>query len=321
MNVRETELQERIDPHLTAENLDTLASRALGRTVESEKASVLTGGCWNRVVGVTFTHGEDELVIKISPNTGDKGFEREFLVLRYFKEHTELPVPEALLADVTGDLLPGSLLIMRRVPGTVMHHIFGRLTAAMRRSVSEQIGHSVGRLHNTRSTGFGGVEAGEDDRLNGWSEFWLPRFDKAFADISQKNLLDPAFLRAVDSQRPGFADILALGSTSTLTHYDIWSGNVMLDTVQGEVEVTGYIDVPGHWADYARELSFMEMFGVADEVFYDVYRSYHPLDETFHLRTNLYNLKMHMRHIMMYPDQGYYRQGAQECLSFLQNHG
>ena len=85
--------------------------------------------------------------------------------------------------------------------------------------------------------------------------------------------------------------------------------------------MSGYIDVPGHWADYARELSFMEMFGVADGLFYDVYRSYHRLDEGFELRKNLYNLKMHMRHIMMYPDQSYYRQGARECLLYIQSHG
>ena len=320
MNVREAVLQEKIDPALTPENLSLLASRALGRPVQSEKADFLTGGCWNRVLGVSCAHGEDDLVFKISPVVGDAGLAREYLVLRYFQEHTDMPVPEALLADCSGEPIPGSLLIMRRMPGAVMHQLFGRLTASLRRSVSEQIGHTVGCLHGSRSTGFGGAEKAESERFGEWADFWLPRFDKAFEEISQKDLVDLPFLQAVEKERNGFPEILAIGPGSTLTHYDIWSGNVMLKTGGGGVRVSGYIDVPGHWADYARELSFMEMFGVADGLFYDVYRSYHRLDEGFELRKNLYNLKMHMRHIMMYPDQSYYRQGARECLSYVQSH-
>ena len=45
--------------------------------------------------------------------------------------------------------------------------------------------------------------------------------------------------------------------------------------------IGGFLDVPGFWADYARELSFMEMFGSADSRFYEVYTSYHELDDAF----------------------------------------
>jgi fructosamine-3-kinase len=115
---------------------------------------------------------------------------------------------------------------------------------------------------------------------------------------------------------------LDIGGRSTLTHYDIWSGNVMVDFegsgYPGQPFISGYIDIPGYWADYARELSFMEMFGLANDRFYGRYWAAYPRDDGFELRKNLYNLKMHLKHITMYPDQSYYREGAEACLRFIQ---
>jgi len=196
----------------------------------------------------------------------------------------------------------------------------------------------VGRLHNKRSKLFGGIELSGAERVVEWKDFWLPRFDAVFEDISQKNLIEVSFLDAISEQRKRFPVCLEIGEESTLTHYDIWSGNVMVETDghspfergnvgsredsddRDGVRVSGYLDIPGFWADYARELSFMEMFGMADSHFYEVYTSYHQLDEGFEIRKNLYNLKMHLKHITMYPDQRYYRDGAQQCLSYIERH-
>lgn len=94
----------------------------------------------------------------------------------------------------------------------------------------------------------------------------------------------------------------------------------MVDFADGQAHVSGFIDIPGHWADYARELSFADMFGVADDTFYSHYSNHHRLDPGFTLRKSVYNLKMHLKHITMYPDQYYYRQGAEACLRTIQGH-
>ena len=94
----------------------------------------------------------------------------------------------------------------------------------------------------------------------------------------------------------------------------------MVDFTDDKARVSGFIDIPGHWADYARELSFADMFGVADQTFYSTYTGHHQLDPGFTLRKNIYNLKMNLKHITMYPDQYYYRQGAGDCLKTIQQH-
>ena len=338
MNVQEKILREKIDPALTVENLCRLSTRALKEAVRAESARVLTGGCWNRVVAVSFEGDIPDLVFKISPSEDDHRLKREYGVLDFFSHQTHMPVPEPLLLDPTGQTIPGSVLVMRRLPGIVLHQAYGYLGSRDQLSISDQVGHSVGRLHNKRSKLFGGIELSSHERVAEWKDFWLPRFDTVFEDISQKNLIEVSFLDAIAEQRKGFSNYLEIGGDSTLTHYDIWSGNVMVD-MHGHslserhndrsgqrfddrdgVRVSGFLDIPGFWADYARELSFMEMFGMADSRFYEVYTSYHQLDEGFEIRKNLYNLKMHLRHITMYPDQRCYRDGARQCLSYIESH-
>ena len=328
MNVREEILREKIDPFLTTERLSAVAQLALAETgggagkLNVETVKVLSGGCWNRVIGLSFSSGQPQIVCKISPVDKDEKIIREYKVLGYFASHTAMPVPRPLLIDTSGRLLPGTLLVMTRLPGVVLHRVFGLLRREMVDWLTDQIAAQLIELHKERSSGFGGVEVGEDSRCHSWAEFWLPRFDGVLAEVTASGLLATDMLSQIERIRLRFAPALDIGRRSTLTHYDIWSGNVMVDFegsgYPGRPFVSGYIDISGYWADYARELSFMEMFGLGNDRFYDRYWSAFPGDEAFELRKNIYNLKMHLKHITMYPDQAYYREGAEACLDFIQ---
>jgi fructosamine-3-kinase len=314
MNVMEKELRERIDPHLTAENLSELASKALGEAVRAGSARIMLGGCWNRVIEVDLNGYGRCVVFKISPRERDRSLVREFSVLQFFKGHTEFPVPAPLLIDESGEAIPGTVLVMERVPGTVLHQALPRLTDEMRISIIEQVGHLVGRLHGMRSTGFGGVELAEGDRFERWQDFWLPRFDAVFVEITGSGIAGTDLLRRVESVRHHFDSLLNTGSVATLLHYDIWYGNIMVDVENGEARVSGFVDVQGYWGDYARELSFMELFGTAPPELYAVYREYRRIDEDMSIRKDIYNLKMNLKHMVMYPGEGFYIRGAHDCL-------
>ena len=338
MNVMEEVLRDKIDPSLTVRNLSALASRALGRDLTASRAEILTGGCWNRVIGVGLGPEEEELVFKINPEKGNPGIEREFKVLGYFAEHTEIPVPQPHLIDSSGENIPGTVLVMNKLPGKVMHHSYRFLDPSAREVISDEIGCYVRDLHKNKCTGFGGVEISEKERHANWPDFWIPRFDKVLKEVVDSGFLKQDFLDRVSQVRKHFPRFLEIGNESTVCHYDIWSGNVMIDTeahkrpdgesTTGEEPprrnhkklhlVSGFIDVPGFCADYARELSFMLMFGVADRRFFARYTEAHEPDEGFELRVNIYNLKMHMKHITMYPREEYYRRGAEDCLRVIE---
>lgn len=329
MNVQEQLLNERIDPHLTDDALSALASEALGADVSARRGRILTGGCWNRVISVRLDGAPErdgaseegppaELVFKISPRDDDAGIKREFAVLQYFAENSEMPVPVPYLIADSGRPIPGTILIMSKVPGAVLHSAHATLTARDQARISEEIANHVLSLHESKLEGFGGVELAPEERFARWSDFWLPRFDTAMAQARESGVIEESFFDRVDAVRLHFEEWLAPVETATVTHYDIWSGNVMVSREDGEAHVSGFIDVPGYAADYARELSFMLMFGMADEDLLRAYASRHGLDAGFALRINMYNLKMHTKHITMYPSQYYYRQGAEECLRYLE---
>ena len=313
--MQEQLLKQKIDPELTSENLSSLASKALGESVIVEDYAILTGGCWNRVISVD---GAADLVFKISPEIQNAALAREYKVLEHFSRHTEMPVPEPLLLDISGETIPGSVLIMRRIPGHVMHGLTGSFSTSERDRITDEITDYVIHLHQSQSQGFGGVELAPGERTGSWVDFWLPRLDRVISEVSEGDFVSEKMLAGVREVRESLPAMIDIGARSTMTHYDIWSGNVMIAFRNDRPFVSGFIDIPGFYADYAREISFMYMFGVADQRFFDRYATVHALDDGFALRLHIYNLKMHLKHITMYPDEYYYRRGAQECLRFIQ---
>lgn len=331
MNVQESLLQERIDPHLSDRVLTEFARRAAdagtrgdapvgepaarGPAADVRGYHVLTGGCWNRVIAVTC--GGLDLVMKISPRLHDERIIREFAVLREFASRTDLPVPAPLYLDGEGELLPGTTLVMTRLPGAVMHECYGLLNYGRRRTITDQIARDLAELHTIREHGFGGVELPAEERCASWPEFWLPRFDRVIEEAAESGSVPRALIDGAREVRPTLAGLIEIGPTATMTHYDVWSGNVMLDVESDPPRVTGYIDIPGFFADYARELSFAMLFGVADRRFFDTWLARHDLDDGFRVRASVYNLKMNIKHVQMYPGQRFYQQGAAECLAVI----
>ncbi len=317
MNVQEQLLQERIDPHLTPENLSALGTEALDVQVRCRGFRVLTGGCWNRVIAVD-TDAES-LVYKICPKTRDAALIREYSVLSYFAENTSMPVAVPYLIDQSENHLPGTTLVMSRVPGEVMHHLYGYLDGDGRKRVDDEIADYLSDLHTAKAAGFGGVELPEDRRSADWPDFWLPRFDEVTGRVEARDFISEKMLEEIGEVRECFSGILSIGGTGTLTHYDIWSGNVMIDISDGAPRVSGFIDITGIFADYAREISFMHVFGMAGDGFFNRYTQVHTLDMGFVLRLNVYSLRTHLQHITMYPEEAVYRQGALRCLRFIQD--
>ncbi len=316
MNVQEELLQEKIDPVLSDGRLSMLAGEALGGRVQVHGYHVLTGGCWNRVIGIDADG--TPLVVKISPHQRDEKIVREFEVLEAFRDQTELPVPEPLFLDDASQYTPGTALVMSRIPGAVMHQGYGLLNYGQRRRITEEIAEHLTLLHTNRATGFGGVELGAEERHDRWADFWLPRFDRVLEEVAAAGVAPPRLIDGARAVRPDLAPLLDIGTESTMTHYDVWSGNVMIDLDSDPARVSGYIDIPGFYADYARELSFAMLFGVADRRFFETYARHHRIDDGFELRASIYNLKMNLRHIQMYPSEAYYQRGAAECLATIE---
>ncbi len=318
MNVQEEVLREKIDPCLTDANLSALVTEALGAKTRCDGYTVLTGGCWNRVIAVTVDGEKRRLVIKITPKTGDADLKREFEVLRYFRAHTAMPVPEPFLLDLTGERLPGSVLVMEKIPGMVLHDVYQRLSNEERKILSEEIADHIIALNAHQEIGFGGVEIPAEQRLATWMDFWLPRFDTTIVETQEKGGVSRELLDDLGEIRRYLPKLLDIGPRGTLTHYDIWTGNVMVAVRDDQLHVSGFLEPTGFFADYARELS--SMFGLADQRLMQIYKQRHGFDESFEARFNAYSLKMCLQLICMYPGESRHVQNARRFLRQIQEY-
>jgi fructosamine-3-kinase len=299
MNVQEDLLQQEIDPYLTDENISAFATESLGIKAQCNGYSVLTGGCWNRVIAVSTDDETKHLVLKVTPKKQDADLKREFEVLRYFRNCTSMPVPEPFLLDLTGDRIPGSVLVMEKLSGTVLSHANQQLSNEERKTISEEVADHIINLHSCRVIGFGGVEVPAEQRLATWADFWIPRFDAVIIETQEKVGMDDNLLSEIGEVRRHLPQLLDIGAYGTLTHYDIWTGNVMVDFKADRPFVSGFLDISGFYADYARELS--SMFSLADQEFMQVYEQRHGFDSSFRARFNIYTLKMCLQMACMYP--------------------
>jgi len=318
LNVQEELLREKIDPWLTDENLSALATAALGVRVRCDGYSVLTGGLWNRVIAVSTEGGEKHLVFKLTPKIEDTALRREYQVLQHFRAHTAMRVPAPYLLDVSGNRLPGSLLIMEKIPGTVLSEAYEHLSIKERACISEQIAEHLVDLHTHRQAGFGGVEVEPEQRAATWLDFWLPRYDATLAEAQAKGTVPDNLLAELHDIRRHFPPLLDIGSVGTLTHYDIWTGNVMVQLGGDQPYVTGYLDLMGYYADYTRELS--SMFRLADERLMQLYEERHGLDKGFKARFSLYTLKMCLQLVNMYPTDPRHMENARRHLQAVQGY-
>jgi fructosamine-3-kinase len=118
--------------------------------------------------------------------------------------------------------------------------------------------------------------------------------------------------------RRHFPALLDIGPVGTLTHYDIWTGNVMVDLSGDHPRITGYLDMLGYYADYARELS--SMFRLTDQHLMQAYGQRHGFDRSFEVRFSLYTLKMCLQLVNMYPTEPRHIEDARRHLQVVQRY-
>ena len=214
MNVQEESLQQEIDPYLTNENISAFATESLGVRTHCDGYSVLTGGCWNRVISVSTNNGKKDLVLKITLKKHDANLKREFDVLRYFRKNTSMPVPEPFLLDLAGERIPGSVLVMEKLSGTVLHQVIQSFSYEERKIISEEIASYIADLHSKQVIGFGGVELPAEERLAKWTDIWIPRFDATIIETQEKGCVDDKLLSEIAEMRPYLYQLLDIAVLS-----------------------------------------------------------------------------------------------------------
>ncbi len=262
------------------------------------------GGMVNSVLELTTDGRPERVVAKLSAHPDDAAFEREFCALRWYRRHTAFPVPEPYGVDVSGDLFPGSCLMMQRLPGENLAQAALRTREAA--DVERRIADCLAHLHGLHRATYGFAYEPAAAGCGLWLDWFAPKMQAEFEAAADRLSADTRDILARELAR---LDLwLPECGAPTLVHGDVWATNVIVDPLApGGPALSGFVDGRCRFADVEYELAYLLVFRTVGRAFFDAYTRTRPLRDGFEQRCRLYWLHTMLLHVRAFGDAHYIR--------------
>jgi aminoglycoside phosphotransferase (APT) family kinase protein len=236
--------------------------------------TMLDGGTFNSVYRVVLADG-GTLILKAAPPP-------EVPVLRH--EHGLLST-EALLYELAAGRgiagVPavvhsdGEFLLMTQLPGQPWPAVADRLNDGQRQRLRADVGRLVAGLHTITGTGFGYPSRALGPLAATWRAAFGGMLDAVLADAESFGAALPRLPSAIRDLAAAHADALDEVTTPVLVHFDLWDGNILVDSSSGTPCVGGLIDAErAFWGDPLADFVSLALLSDIrqDEAFLDGYR-------------------------------------------------
>jgi aminoglycoside phosphotransferase (APT) family kinase protein len=212
-------------------------------------AALLDGGTFNSVYRVLLTDGS-KLILKAAPPP-------EMPVLRH--EHGLLH-SEALLYTLAAERqiagVPavlhdgGEFLLMTELPGQPWPVAEDRLSDGQRQRLRADVGRLVAGLHTITGTSFGYPSHALGPLAATWRAAFGGMLDAVLADAEGFGATLPHPPGMIRDLTAAHADALDEVTTPVLVHFDLWDGNILVDSGNGTPRIGGLIDAErAFWGD------------------------------------------------------------------------
>jgi len=235
----------------------------------------LGGGTFNSVYLVR-RPGEPGLVVKIPPPSGTPlmSYERGIL--------TSEALYYELAGRLTGVTLPSVVagdtdyLVMTECPGTPWSLLAASPNGQEMRDLRTELGRQVGLLHSITGAGFGYPSRALGPLRETWREAFLGMVDAVLADAETFMVPLPRPAGEIRDLFAAHAPVLDEVTTPVLVHFDLWDGNILVDSGASGPRIGALIDAErAFWGDPLAEFVSLALFGdiETDMAFLDGYRS------------------------------------------------
>jgi fructosamine-3-kinase len=270
-------------------SLGALIEGAIGRAPRSIRP--LGGGCVGDVRVAEFARGES-----VVAKSGAGSLDIEAAMLRYLKEHTDLPAPKVLHAEPT-------LLIMEFVEnnGTITSRASEQSHAGELLAALHDIGPPDSRAHRfgfDHATLIGGL-AQPNPWTGSWIEFFAEHRLIAMAREAHHAGMASAELsiRVERFAREGLPSRIDEPARPSLLHGDAWAGNILVN----EGKVAAFVDPALYFGHAEVELAFGTLFGTFGDAFFEAYRAKRAIQPGFlEVRRDIYNLYPLLVHVRLF---------------------
>jgi len=273
-----------------------LVQRYLDPALRVRSSRRLYGGSISRVL-LWRTSGEPrEVVAKLNHADHADTFRQEAGSLRWYAQHTRLPVPRPLAVVAEDDVFTGSGLLMSRLAGVTLSD--ARLSPQGITQFQHDLAEQVAALHACTRERYGSAL----DPGNGavrWLDVYGPQIERDFAAVRDQ-LSTPT--RSIIADLLAHLDVwLPEADRPTLVHGDLWATNILVDDSHPDRPViTGFIDAHASYCDPEYELAYLRVFHTVNEQFFGFYQRHHALREGFERRCRVYWLGTMLMHVRVF---------------------
>ncbi len=256
------------------------------------------GGMMGVVQEWTMRDATDEprsVVAKLHPRRDDPALRFEERSLRWYAQHTALPVPRVY---ALADLPNGTCLLMQRLEGNNLEA--ARLAPLGRRSVMLQLADHLARLHQVRRETYG--PAWQQTGQTRWLDNFRPAFRAELEAVGPR--LDARTRWIAGELADSLEAWLPEFNQPTLVHGDLWATNIIVNDAQPQSPlISGFIDASAVFREVEYELAYLRLFRTVDRDFFDRYHRAHPPRHGFERRCLVYWLYFTLLHVRTFGNQ------------------
>jgi aminoglycoside phosphotransferase (APT) family kinase protein len=239
----------------------------------------LTGGTFNAVYLVHLADGT-RLVAKIPPGpaTPVLRYEQgllgtETLYYQLAGQCIDVTVPTVITVDSAEGA--GGYLVMTECPGSPWPELAPQPSGAERDELRAALGGQVARLHTITGTGFG-YPSGAVGPLRGtWRAAFFDMVNAVLGDAETFSVTLPRSVAGIQEWFDDRAVALDEVTTPALVHFDLWDGNILVESSSAGHRIGALIDAErAFWGDPLAEFVSLALFGdiERDIAFLDGYR-------------------------------------------------
>ena len=266
-----------------SDELRTALNQALDETVTGLQA--VTGGDINRAYQASLRSGR-RVFVKTHASPPERAYQSEADGLAWLRETGALRVPEVLAVS-------DEFLVLEWID-----------SGARARDFDERFGRGLARLHRAGWPAFGFPRPGYlanlplDNRAHdSWHAFYAERRLLPFAALAhERGLLNARLLGRVEALCARLPDLCRDQEPPSRLHGDLWSGNVMADSLGAPV----IFDPAAYAGDREVDLAMLRLFGAPGERFFAAYAEEYPLKAGADERVALYKVLPLLVHVCLF---------------------
>jgi aminoglycoside phosphotransferase (APT) family kinase protein len=275
ISIRDATIKDMFERSLSTGQIAAMLSRAGVNWDQVTDAALLDGGSFNSVYRVALTDGS-KLILKAAPPAEMPALRHEHGLLRSETLFYTLAAGRGV-AGVPTMVYDGGefFLLMTELPGQPWPEVEDRLTDSQRQRLRADVGRLVAGLHTITGTSFGYPSHALGPLAATWRAAFGGMLDAVLADVESFGATLPVSPAAIRELTAGCADALDEVTTPVLVHFDLWDGNILVDSSGGTPRIGGLIDAErAFWGDPLADFVSLAMFSDIrqDQAFLDGYR-------------------------------------------------